>query len=180
MRHRERAGSQPLGRHYAVVGRRSVPENRARSATPLIHPRIERIGHASGQIDEAFIRTAPPSAAALHHPVIVHELAVDRHPPAIVNECKELIGSALWHGQPAAVMHQEEVMVAALSGRTTTPVGIDLWHDGIKARLTGRRLYPGLIVRILEAVVDGHPHALLWRVLCAHDGQEDERAEDDP
>lgn len=77
-------------------------------------------------------------------------------------------------------MHQEEVSVAALSGRTTTPVGVDLWHDGIKARLADRRLYPGLVVRILEAVVDGHPHALLWRVLCAHDGQEDERSEDDP
>ncbi len=77
-------------------------------------------------------------------------------------------------------MHQEEVSVAALSGRTATPVGVDLRYDGIKARLAGRRLYPGLVVRILEAVVDGHPHALLRRVLSAHDGQEDERAEDDP
>ena len=131
MRRRERAGSQPLCRYYAIAKRRcAVPETRARAATPLEHPDVERVGLTCDELRVALIRSRPVTTAAVEVPVINGQHAVERHPPAIVAPVEELPLAALWHRQPACEVDKEEVARAALCRWCATPVKVDVRHDG--------------------------------------------------
>jgi hypothetical protein len=68
------------------------------------------------------------TTTAVKVPVIKRQHAVKRHPPTIVAPVEELPLAALWHRQPAVEVHKKEVVRAALSGRCTTPVKVDVGH----------------------------------------------------
>jgi hypothetical protein len=76
-------------------------------------------------------------------------------------------------------VHHKEVDWASFSDRTSVPLEVNVWHHGGIADWLFRRLLPRTKTEH-HAVVDRHRHALLRQILSAHDGQEDERAEDDP
>jgi hypothetical protein len=61
-------------------------------------------------------------------PIINCHHAADRHAPPVIAPIQPFPIAAFGHGQPPGEMHHEEIGGAAIGGRRTTPIKINVGH----------------------------------------------------